>query len=57
MFKAIKKFRVFFLVAIFVSAIIELWVGGPLAEPASQLSASGLAGLAGVALAKLAHVI
>lgn len=55
--KAIKWTRVFFAVAIVVSAIVEFYSQGTLDNPVTQYSISALGGAAGVFAAKLTHIL
>jgi hypothetical protein len=55
--KAIKWTRVFFTVAIIVSAILEAYTHGRPGDPLAQYQISAFAGVIGVAAAKALHVL
>ena len=57
MVRVLTIIRLFFVVAMLVAGVLELSTANALASPVSQIGISTICGLAGVALAKLSHLL
>lgn len=57
MFRIIAEFRIFFIVAIFASAVVELWSGMPDFSSSVQLGICAFVGLLGLAAARATHIV
>lgn len=55
--KLFAKVRIFFVCAIIVSATFDLVTNNSFSQPFEQLTLSAVAGIIGVGLAKIAHVV
>ena len=57
MMKRFTQFRIFFIVAMLVASLLELAQSDIVHEPSTQLGASTIAGVVGLFVAKVSHLV